>query len=107
MTGVVGQFGFVALLLGNIAQYADKVSDLAVFIWHRCDIQIVPERGAVLAEVTQNHMAVALFRQALANFPEAHLLALLALEKPAVLAEGFAGAVAGYAFEGRVYVDDR
>ncbi|MNC25568.1 hypothetical protein D3C75_736590 [compost metagenome] len=107
VASVVGQFGLEALALGNVVLHADVVGDHAALVRHRSDVQVVPEGAAILAEVAQHHMGLALFGQTATDFGDARLVGLAALEEAAVAAEYFFLAKAGDALEGLVGVDDR
>ena len=78
----------IALDLGDVVLDADEMRDLVrPRIAHRRHVQHVPEEAAVLAVVAQQRPAVGLLGDGAADLLELGLIAIGALQQPAVLAD--------------------
>ena len=92
--------------LCNVVLDADEVGQIPFFVVDGRDVQLVPERRAILAVVPQDYPALPLFRDRLSQLVERGLVAMLALQKAAVPSPDLLCGVARDLLEGGVYVDD-
>src|SRR4029079_4694025 len=94
--------------LGDIVLHADEVRDaIRPRIPYRRDVELVPEKTAILAVIAQNRLSIALLGDRPADLVELGLIVVLALEKTAIAADDFGAGVAGDLFESPIDVDQR
>src|SRR3989338_7290294 len=75
---------FIVFGFGDVIHYADKMRDLACFVAHWRDIQIVPEWAAVFPEIAEYGMPFVLFPECREYLPYARLLMLVSQQKTPV-----------------------
>ncbi len=105
--GLALKLALMGLALGDVVLDADKMRDLAAFVSHWRDQQLVPEQAAVLAVIAQQHTPFALLADGLAQFLNPGLVSILVLQEIAVAPQRLLRGIAGNALERRVGVDQR
>ncbi|KQW97190.1 hypothetical protein ASC94_10405 [Massilia sp. Root418] len=97
-----------ALLQGrDIVDDADKVADLVLVVAHRRHRQVVPEQFAVLAQVAEHHVDLALGGDGGAQLGALGLVQAGRGHEAAIVADRLGRAVAGDVFERGIDVHDR
>ncbi len=99
MAGLMLQLCLVALHFRDVVQRRDEVADAAGTILHGRNVKLVPEQGAVFAITAKHGICSALFAQGGANFFQADLVMIVAMQHFQVAADHIPGGITGNPLE--------